>query len=57
MDHFLGDDWITFSPLSAGGIGGWSDTLARIRSNLDKVTAGRGNDVTIAMRAGDYQPG
>ena len=44
------------TPHSAGGIGGWTDTFARIRSNLDAVRAGRGQDVAIAMRAGDYQP-
>lgn len=44
------------TPHSAGGIGGWTDTFARIRSNLDKVQAGRRADVTIAMRPGDYQP-
>ena len=51
----LGNAIIT--PHSAGGIGGWTDTFARIRSNLDKVQAGRGSEVTIAMRLGDYQPG
>lgn len=44
------------TPHSAGGIGGWTDTFARIRSNLDKVQAGRGTEVTIALRPGDYQP-
>lgn len=50
----LSDAIIT--PHSAGGIGGWTDTFARIRANLDKVRAGRGDQVTIAMRPGDYQP-
>ena len=44
------------TPHSAGGVAGWTDTFARIRANLDKVQAGRGNEVTIAMRPGDYQP-
>ena len=44
------------TPHSAGGIGGWTDTFARLRSNPDKVEAGRGAEVTIAMRPGDYQP-
>ena len=44
------------TPHSAGGIGGWTDTFARIRANLDTVQAGRGADVTFAMRLGDYQP-
>ena len=44
------------TPHSAGGIGGWTDTFARIRANLDRVQAGRGHAVTIAMRPGDYQP-
>ena len=45
------------TPHTAGGIGGWTDTFARIRSNLDKVQSGRGSDVTIAIHPGDYQPG
>lgn len=48
---------VIITPHTAGGIGGWMDTFARIRSNLDKVQAGRGHDVTIAMQPGDYQPG
>ena len=44
------------TPHSAGGIGGWTDTFARLRANLDKVQAGRGSEVTIALRPGDYQP-
>ncbi len=47
---------VIITPHSAGGVGGWTDTFARIRSNLDKVLAGRGDQVTIAMRPGDYQP-
>ncbi|MBI4497962.1 MAG: hypothetical protein HY689_08705 [Chloroflexi bacterium] len=43
------------TPHSAGGIGGWMDTFARIRANLDRVQAGL--PVTIAMQPGDYQPG
>lgn len=50
-------DNVILTPHSAGGIGGWTDTFARIRANLDKVQAGRGSEVTIAMRQGDYQPG
>ena len=44
------------TPHSAGGIGGWTDTFARVRSNLDQVLAGRGDAVTIAVHPGDYQP-
>ncbi|MEX2446136.1 MAG: NAD(P)-dependent oxidoreductase [Dehalococcoidia bacterium] len=44
------------TPHSAGGIGGWTDTFARLRANLDRVRDGRGDAVTIAMRPGDYQP-
>jgi phosphoglycerate dehydrogenase-like enzyme len=47
---------VVLTPHSAGGIGGWTDTFARLRANLDKVRAGRGDEVTIAMRPGDYQP-
>ena len=43
------------TPHSAGGIGGWTDTFARIAMNLDRVAAGR-TDVTIQLRPGDYQP-
>jgi D-3-phosphoglycerate dehydrogenase len=49
-------DNVVITPHSAGGIGGWTDTFARIRANLDKVRTGHGSDVTIAMRQGDYQP-
>ncbi|HET9321656.1 MAG TPA: NAD(P)-dependent oxidoreductase, partial [Bryobacteraceae bacterium] len=45
------------TPHSAGGIGGWTDTFARLRRNLDLVHAGRGSEVAIAMLPGDYQPG
>ena len=48
---------VIITPHSAGGIGGWTDTFARIRANLDKVQSGRGSDVTIAMQPGDYQAG
>ena len=44
------------TPHSAGGSAGWTDTFARLRSNLDKVQAGRGDEVNIALRPGDYQP-
>jgi phosphoglycerate dehydrogenase-like enzyme len=50
-------DNVILTPHSAGGIGGWTDTFARIRANLDAVRDGRGRDVAIAMRPGDYQPG
>ncbi len=43
------------TPHSAGGPAGWTDTFARLRSNLDKVAAGR-TDVTIAMTKSDPQP-
>jgi phosphoglycerate dehydrogenase-like enzyme len=45
------------TPHSAGGIGGWTDTFARLRRNLDLVRDGRGADVSIVMHPGDYQPG
>jgi D-3-phosphoglycerate dehydrogenase len=48
---------VVLTPHSAGGIGGWTDTFTRLRANLDKVRTGRGDEVTIAMRRGDYQPG
>jgi len=48
---------LIMTPHSAGGIGGWTDTFARIRSNLDSVRAGRDTEIAIAMRPGDYQPG
>jgi len=44
------------TPHSAGGPAGWDDTFARLRSNLEKVAAGRGDEVNIALRPGDYQP-
>lgn len=44
------------TPHTAGGIGGWTDTFARLRSNLELVKAGRGHEVAIAMQPGDYQP-
>ncbi len=44
------------TPHSAGGPAGWTDTFARLRLNLDRVQAGRGDEVTIAMRPGDLQP-
>jgi phosphoglycerate dehydrogenase-like enzyme len=49
-------DNVIITPHSAGGIAGWTDTFARLRANLDKVEAGRGDEVTIRMRPGDYQP-
>jgi phosphoglycerate dehydrogenase-like enzyme len=49
-------DNVILTPHSAGGIGGWTDTFARIRANLDAVRGGRGRDVAIAMQPGDYQP-
>lgn len=49
-------DNVILTPHSAGGPAGWTDTFARLRANLDKVRAGRGSQVTIAMRPGDYQP-
>ena len=50
-------DNVIITPHSAGGTPGWTDTFARIRANLDRVREGRGHDVKIAMRPGDYQPG
>jgi len=47
---------VILTPHSAGGIGGWTDTFARLRSNLDAVRLGRDQEVAIAMRPGDYQP-
>lgn len=47
---------VILTPHTAGGVAGWNDTFARIRSNLDKVQAGRSPEVTIAMQPGDYQP-
>ena len=44
------------TPHSAGGPAGWTDTFARLRANLETVQAGRGAEVTIAMRPGDPQP-
>ena len=44
------------TPHTAGGIGGWTDTFARIRANLDRVRAGKLDEVRIAMQPGDYQP-
>ena len=49
-------DNVVLTPHSAGGIAGWTDTFARLRANLDRVQAGRGDEVTIRMRPGDYQP-
>ena len=49
-------DNVIITPHSAGGVAGWTDTFARIRANLDKVEAGRGDEVTIAMHPGDSQP-
>ncbi len=49
-------DNVIITPHSAGGIAGWTDTFARLRANLDKVQAGRGDAVTIRMLPGDYQP-
>ncbi len=48
---------VVLTPHSAGGIGGWTDTFDRLRSNLEKVRAGRGDEVRIAMHPDDYQPG
>ena len=50
-------DNVIITPHTAGGTPGWTDTFARIRANLDKVRSDRGQDVTIAMKAGNYQPG
>lgn len=50
-------DNVIITPHTAGGTPGWTDTFARIRANLDKVRSGRGQNVTIAMKPGDYQPG
>lgn len=50
-------DNVIITPHTAGGTPGWTDTFAHIRANLDKVRSDRGQDVTIAMKAGNYQPG
>jgi phosphoglycerate dehydrogenase-like enzyme len=44
------------TPHTAGGIGGWMDTFERLRRNLDLIKAGKGDEVTIKMKLGDYQP-
>ena len=46
---------VIITPHAAGGIGGWTDTFSRLRTNLDHVQAGL--PVTIAIKPGDYQPG
>ena len=49
-------DNVILTPHSAGGPAGWTDTFARLRMNLDRVAAGRGDEVVIQLKKGDYQP-
>jgi D-3-phosphoglycerate dehydrogenase len=45
---------VLLTPHSAGGIGGWEDTFARLRENLLRVQEGR--PVILPMQPGDLQP-
>ena len=46
---------VIITPHSAGGVGGWVDTFARLRENLRRVEAGQ--PVIMPMALGDLQPG